>query len=845
MLTYSRVMAFFLSLALLFAVPLGLGSCGAGTGPDNPPKTESDQTDTAKETETEAPPEIEYTEVRISDETLRDRIEGSWVGQMVGVTWSAPTEFRYCGQIIPDSQVPVWTPETVNDAFGQDDLYVEVPFLEAMRVHGPDATIDQVAPFFRDSTFGLAHANYQGRLNLRAGIEPSKAGYYGNSYHADDIDWQIEADYLGNMYPGLLSLSAGKAFEIGHLVNYGDGVYGGVFVSVMHSAAMVSEDLDDVIRVGVQSIPEGTKFRKVLDQVQTCYEEDMTWEECWAEIQRDWGSDDKCPEFRGVQNIDAKINAAYILIGLLWGEGDFTESVRIAMRCGQDSDCNPSSVAAILGTLNGMSGIPEEYTGAVDYDRQKFAYTEYTLRDCINVTYSVMVKALEKNGGRLENGTWTLRSETGIPVVPFEQWPDDELNVYLDVQPSPSSGTVRIHVSCVPPKGVPYDSVQYVFDMGDGTVIPSILSSYQYLQGGLYTMTCKATAGSETVQISKEIDLSGFQGQKGFKTTASCSVPNPAGGGSREISILTDGYVPSPGAGNDVQYDTFTGNGSHAQEWFALTFDHTVTVSKVLFTEGAHFNNGGWFRQTPAVEALVGGKWVPAKVTSDPLYIEVDDQSAQGDPFQTFTFTLAEPTACTGIRVIGAPGGSAKFVSCSELDVEFTHVENPTYDETDDRNPIKSAIILVSQTNPVGAGCKDIGIIRDGVLGKPGDSHGTVQYDTYVGSPDDHEEFYGYIFRHKAEISEVVFTEGAHFDNGGWFKNGSIRLELLIDGVWTEADCTVSPDYPDGDSQGVFGSPYTTYTFELDDVTECSGIRIIGEAGGTAHFTSVSELSVG
>ena len=77
MLTYSRVMAFFLSLALLFAVPLGLGSCGAGTGPDNPPETGSDQTDTAKETETEAPPKIDYTEVRISDDIATLQVSGA------------------------------------------------------------------------------------------------------------------------------------------------------------------------------------------------------------------------------------------------------------------------------------------------------------------------------------------------------------------------------------------------------------------------------------------------------------------------------------------------------------------------------------------------------------------------------------------------------------------------------------------------------------------------------------------------------------------------------------------------------------------------------------------------
>ena len=36
-------------------------------------------------------------------------------------------------------------------------------------------------------------------------------------------------------------------------------------------------------------------------------------------------------------NIDATINSAYIVIGLLYGQGDFAKTMDIATRCGQDS----------------------------------------------------------------------------------------------------------------------------------------------------------------------------------------------------------------------------------------------------------------------------------------------------------------------------------------------------------------------------------------------------------------------------------------------------------------------------------------------------------------------------
>ncbi len=152
--------------------------------------------------------------------------------------------------------------------------------------------------------------------------------------------------------------------------------------------------------------------------------------------------------------------------------------------------------------------------------------------------------------------------------------------------------------------------------------------------------------------------------------------------------------------------------------------------------------------------------------------------------------------------------------------------------------------LLLSEENPVGAGCKDPDIMRDGIIPKASESHSEVQYDTYVGRADDHEEYFGYMFDIPYSVSALIFTDGAHFSNGGWFKDGSLRVEVYRNGEWTNAPFTASPEYPNSDSMGKFKSNYRTYTLTLSEPVTCDGIRIIGMAGGDQHFTSISELQV-
>ena len=111
----------------------------------------------------------------LSIEEYRSKMKAGWLGQMVGVGWGGPTEFKWKGEIIPLDKIPQWRPEMINQ-FHQDDIYVEMTFLRTLEVHGWDVSIRQAGIDFANSGYPLWHANRAGRDNLRSGIAPPDSG---------------------------------------------------------------------------------------------------------------------------------------------------------------------------------------------------------------------------------------------------------------------------------------------------------------------------------------------------------------------------------------------------------------------------------------------------------------------------------------------------------------------------------------------------------------------------------------------------------------------------------------------------------------------------------------------
>ncbi len=48
--------------------------------------------------------------------------------------------------------------------------------------------------------------------------------------------------------------------KVGHLMCYGDGWYGGVYVGAMYSLAFVSDDIQFIVTEALKTIPEESGF---------------------------------------------------------------------------------------------------------------------------------------------------------------------------------------------------------------------------------------------------------------------------------------------------------------------------------------------------------------------------------------------------------------------------------------------------------------------------------------------------------------------------------------------------------------------------------------------------------
>jgi len=360
----------------------------------------------------------------LSKNQLENKIKGGWAGQTIGVTFGGPYEFRFQGSFIGDYQPLLWydgyLKETMlNNPGLYDDLYMDLTFVEVFEKYGLDAPVDSFANAFAHAGYSLWHANQAARYNVLEGMHAPSTGYWKNNPHADCIDYQIESDFAGLMSPGMPNTASAISDKIGHIMNYGDGWYGGVFVGAMYALAFGSDNIPGIIEGALKTIPQQSEFYQCIADVikwHRLYPGD--WKQTWLEVQKKWANDIGCPDgIFSPFNIDAKVNAAYVVIGLLYGGNDFTNTLEITTRCGQDADCNPSTAGGILGTVMGYDHIPAYWKmGLTEAETIDFKYTRISLHTVYAIGLKQAIENIKRNGGTMQGDMITIRQQEPLPV---------------------------------------------------------------------------------------------------------------------------------------------------------------------------------------------------------------------------------------------------------------------------------------------------------------------------------------------------------------------------------------------------------------------------------------------
>lgn len=387
-----------------------------------------------------------FNEIKMSVDQLADKIKGGWAAKTIGCTYGGPVEFLHNGTMIQDYTPIIWNKDRVKHYYDTfpglyDDIYVNIIFVNVFERLGLDAPADSFAISFANAGFPLWHANQVAKYNIKQGIMPPMSGHWLNNPHADDIDYQIEADFAGLMSPGMPNSASDISDKVGHIFTYGDGWYGGVYVGALYSMAFVTDDVLVTVEEALNTIPEQSDFYKCIKDVIDWYHKyPDDWKQTWFECQRKWSSELGCPD--GVFlpfDIDAKLNSAYVTIGLLYGKKDFYQTIDIAARCGQDSDCNAATAAGVLGVLLGYENIPEMWKESLyAVEELPFAYTDVSLNRLYKLSLGHAIKVIEAGGGVVNGDQITIKMQQPVAVnyeKAFEgHYPVEKKNINILLQ---------------------------------------------------------------------------------------------------------------------------------------------------------------------------------------------------------------------------------------------------------------------------------------------------------------------------------------------------------------------------------------------------------------------------
>jgi hypothetical protein len=352
----------------------------------------------------------------ISKSALKDKIKGGWAGQVIGVAFAN-------SQALEPNPLSALNKGFVEASFRDkieefDDLFLDIASLEVVEKTGYDASPVIFANAYAQAEYTFSHANQVGRYNFLHGVKPPLSGHWINNPHAEDVDFQMQADFIGLMSPGMPAAASKYSNKVGHIMSSGDGYYAGLYVATLYSLAFTQKDVKGLVEKSIIAIPHRTKFYECITQAIVLYHEfPNDWKRAKLELLKDWSNGIKCPSATQEENTDAKLSSAFVTLSLLYGNLDFARTMEIAASLCRTSDTHVASVAGVLGTRLGYSKIPNAWKeGIVNIESVNFLHTETSLQEAYEMSYRHALRSIERHAGKQKGNEVLVALKDPVPT---------------------------------------------------------------------------------------------------------------------------------------------------------------------------------------------------------------------------------------------------------------------------------------------------------------------------------------------------------------------------------------------------------------------------------------------
>jgi ADP-ribosylglycohydrolase len=330
------------------------------------------------------PPAPELPGAAIDDDLLRDRLLGAWLGRCAGCNLGKPVEgwtrerigrYLELADAFPiDDYLPrldpfpeglqlndCWTETTrgnIHAMARDDDLDYTILGLHVLEEHGVGFGPKQIGEEWMHHlpialTYTAERAAYR---NLVAGLRPPVTASFENPYR-EWIGAQIRADMWGYVAPGDPAEAARLAFADASLSHTANGIYGELWAAALIAIAFVAPDLRAALEASVGFVPARSRLAEALRDVLAMHARGATWTEARDGIEERYG------HYSGVHTIN---NAAVVAAALLWGDGDFSRTIGLAVEGGWDTDCNGATAGSVFGAAFGAGALPAHWVDPLE-----------------------------------------------------------------------------------------------------------------------------------------------------------------------------------------------------------------------------------------------------------------------------------------------------------------------------------------------------------------------------------------------------------------------------------------------------------------------------------------------
>jgi ADP-ribosylglycohydrolase len=365
--------------------------------------------------------------------TYLDRVLGGWIGKSIGGAIGARFEGdKRWVEVDADALFPEQIPPN-------DDLDLQVLWLKVLEEQGPALSSDDLARAWLEHCWYPFNEYGIFRRNWRLGIHPPDSGRFGNEHWETGMGCPIRSELWGYVFPGAPLLAAEYARRDGVL----DHTEASVGVEMMGSAmASMAFEIDDIPRLAAMFwhyLPAGSPVEQLVRAAFEAHAAGLSLREARERLVAAAGHPEAC---------DIRLNVPFTFLALLYGKGDFLETMLSALRCGYDTDCTMATAGAFLGQIQGAARIDpalrnrigDELVMGIAYHRPE-------------MTLSALARDTVRMGRLLSVACRTGTVISGGPEpapAPWKAAPDLRLGVVYEGPPAAAPGTsvdVTISVS--------------------------------------------------------------------------------------------------------------------------------------------------------------------------------------------------------------------------------------------------------------------------------------------------------------------------------------------------------------------------------------------------------------